>query len=85
MSHSREAKLKETAVKNIRRYSHYRKKADIQQLVEEYFDDGKGHVLGKPISYYRLTHQGILLFSQGKNRHDDCTISESSDIDDLSN
>lgn len=77
---NKQAKLKEVAVKNIKRYSHYRKKAEIHEFVEQNYDDGHGFVLGKPIGFYRLIHKGIVFFSQKKVAVNDGTTSESSEV-----
>ena len=80
---TRHAKLKEIAIKNIKRYSHYRKKAEIQEFVEQNFDDEQGYVLGKPIGFYRLTHRGIIHFSHKKASSNDCTTSDASEATDF--
>ena len=54
--------LKASVVKNIRRFSHYRNKAEIVEYVEENWSEGDWYVLGKPIGYYQITHEGIMYF-----------------------
>ena len=54
--------LKESVIKNIKRYSHYKKKAEIAEFVENHWNDGEGYVLNKPIGYFNITHEGIIHF-----------------------
>ncbi len=79
----KQAKLKESAIKSIKRYSHYRNKAEIREFVERNFDDEQGYALGKPVNFYRLTHKGIVHFSNLNRKPDDLTTSDKSDVIDL--
>ena len=72
------AKLKANAIKDIKRYSHYRNKLEIEQFVETNFDNGDGYANGKPMGYYSLTHKGIQVFSQKAKAKEE--VSESSEI-----
>ena len=56
-------KLKESIVKTIKRFSHYRNKKDIRQFVDEHFTTSDDYVNGKPLAYYSITSQGIRFFS----------------------
>lgn len=58
------AKLKESIVKTIKRYSHYRNKKDIEQYVETNFVPGGEYANGRPIEYYTITDRGIRYFSK---------------------
>ena len=50
--------------KNIRRFSHFKDKNKIQEFVDTHFIQSKKFVMGKPISYYDVTHRGIIHFTE---------------------
>jgi hypothetical protein len=56
--------LEDIAMRNIRRFSHSKKKEEIKQFVESHFVIGRGFVLGLPISVLDLISDGIRHFSQ---------------------
>jgi hypothetical protein len=56
--------LKDFAMGNIRRLSHFKKKEEIKQLVESHFAIGREFALGLPISVLDLISDGIRHFSQ---------------------
>ena len=55
--------LKYQICKNIRRYSHFKDKTQIKDFVERHFTLCKEYVMGKPITYYEVTHNGIMHFT----------------------
>jgi hypothetical protein len=56
--------LKDVAMRNIRRFSHFKKKEEIKQFVESHFAIRREFALGLPISVLDLISNGIRHFSQ---------------------
>ena len=56
--------IKNQIVKNIRRYSHFKKKPLIEEYVMEHFNIRGDFVLGKPIEYFTITYEGIMHFKE---------------------
>ena len=54
--------LKKDAVRNIIRFGKG-KKSDVEKFVSENFStEEEGFVIGRPLFYYKLIHQGIMHF-----------------------
>ena len=60
--------LKTQCAKIIKRYSHFKNKAKIEEYVAAHMRYGSDFVLGKPIGYYEVTHSGILHFTNEANQ-----------------
>ena len=72
--------LKTMAVKQIRRYSHFKNKAVIKEFVESKMTTSTEFANGKPVSYYMMIHEGILFFdAQNLAKKDASVLSESSE------
>ena len=73
--------LKESAAKNIKRYSHFKNKATIREFVDLNFKEVEAYVMGKPIGYYEVIHDGIMHFKEMKikKHQDDVSQSEVSE------
>jgi hypothetical protein len=56
--------LKDVAMRNIRRFSHSKKKEELKQFVESHFAIGSESTFGLPISVLDLISDGIRHFSQ---------------------
>ena len=74
------------AVKNIRRYSHYKKKNEIKEYVEEHMEDEEIYIFGRSISLFRVISNGIHHFTGMKKTNgtdfssDDSLSSLSDDV-----
>lgn len=75
--------LKESMIKNIKKFSHFKNKGRIEEFVENTFDPKEGFVLGKPLGYYTTIHEGINYFISQKKSNRKENISESSDTTEL--
>jgi hypothetical protein len=62
---SNPAKLQAQAVRQIKRFSHWRKTMGIEAYVHNHFVIGDELALGRPLSVFRLISDGIAHFSQG--------------------
>ena len=66
------------AVKNIRKYSHYKKKNEIKTYVEEHFGDENAYVFDYSVSLVRVISDGIHHFTEKKKTNADLFSSDSS-------
>jgi hypothetical protein len=57
-------KWKNHAVKQIKRFAHFKKTVEIQAYVEQHFRIGGGFALGRPVSVFSLISDGINDFSK---------------------
>lgn len=63
--------IKSQIMKNIRRYSHFKKKPLIEEYVMQHFNISGDFVQGKPIEYFTLTYEGIFHFKELSRIHEE--------------
>jgi hypothetical protein len=54
-------------VKQIKRFSHWRKTEEIEQYVHEHFTIGPDFAIDRPVSLFRLVSDGIARFPKQSN------------------